>query len=141
MRIYMQEARTPMDPARCRQELTTRIEELPDLLRPAYERTPLVPGVVYLRRIRCGKATCHCADGPLHEYMSLGTWAGGKRDVRRIRPEEDIEEHRTTTERYRAVRAMRRSFLQWSRRVVKLLDEMEAARIKSPTRGTSSKGK
>lgn len=130
-----------MDPAHCRQELTTRIEELPDLLRPAYERTPLVPGVVYLRRIRCGKATCHCADGPLHEYMSLGTWAGGKREVRRIRPEEKIEEHRTTTERYRAIRTMRRSFLRWSRCVVKLLDELEAARTKLATSPKKSKGK
>lgn len=130
-----------MDPARCRQELTTRIEELPTLLQPAYERTPLLPGVVYIRRYHCGKPSCHCVDGSLHEYVSLSTWASGKRDVRRIRPEEDIEEHRTTTERYRAVRTMRRSFLKWSRRVVKLLDEMEAARIKSPTRRASSKGK
>ncbi len=131
----------PMDPARCRQELTTRIEELPALLESAYERTPLLPGVVYLRRIRCGKPTCHCVEGALHEYMSLGTWMEGKREVRRIRPDEDVEEYRTTTDRYRAVRTMRRSFLKWSRRVVKLLDEMEAARIKSPTREASSKGK
>jgi len=130
-----------MDAARSRQELTTRVEELPKLLEPAYERTPLLPGVVYVRRYHCGKPTCHCADGPLHEYLSLGTWASMKRDVRRIRPEEDVEELKTVTERYRAVRTMRRSFLRWSRRVVKLLDELEAARIKSPTRATSPKGK
>lgn len=130
-----------MDPARCRQELTTRIEELPTLLQSAYERTPLLPGVVYIRRYHCGKPTCHCAHGSLHEYVSLSTWAGVKKDVRRIRPEEDIEELRTTTERYRAVRAMRRSFLKWSRRVVKLLDEMEVARIKPPARATSTKAR
>ncbi len=129
-----------MDPARARQELTALVENLPRMLSSAYDRTSLVAGVVYLRRFRCGQPSCHCAKGSLHESWSLSTWRG-KRDSRRIRSKEDVEEQRTATERYRAVRAMRRSFLGWSRRVVKLLDQLEAARIKSPRRVPPSKGK
>ncbi len=121
-----------MDAARCRQELDSLLARLPALLAPVFETTPMMAGGIYQRRFRCGQPTCHCASGSLHEYPSLATWGGPKKDVRRIRPEEDIERLRALTERYRAVRSARTSFLAWSRRVVKLIDALESARTRVP---------
>jgi len=121
-----------MDAARCRQELDSLLARLPALLAPVFETTPMMAGWIYQRRFRCGQPTCHCASGSLHEYPSLATWGGPKKDVRRIRPEEDIERLRALTERYRAVRSARTSFLAWSRRVVKLIDALESARTRVP---------
>lgn len=121
-----------MDAARCRQELDSLLARLPALLAPVFETTPMMAGWIYQRRYRCGQPTCHCASGSLHEYLSLATWGGPKKDVRRIRPEEDIEKLRAFTERYRAARSARTSFLSWSRRVVKLIDALDAARTRVP---------
>lgn len=129
-----------MDSARARQELTARLDEVPGALSSAFERTSLVAGVVYLRRFRCGQSSCHCAQGSLHEALTLTTYRETKGN-RRIQPTEDLEALRAATERYRGVRKMRRSFLRWSRRVLQLLDQLEAARTKLATSPKKSKGK
>lgn len=108
------------------------LARLPALLAPMFETTPMMAGSIYQRRYRCGQPTCHCASGSLHEYLSLATWGGPKKDVRRIRPEEDIEKIRALTDRYRTARTARTSFLAWSRRVVRLIDALEAARTRVP---------
>jgi len=44
----------------------------------------LLPGSLSLSRTRCGKPTCHCAQGEGHEAWILTFMAGGKRRVERI---------------------------------------------------------
>ena len=49
---------------------------------------------------RCGKVTCHCAEGEGHPRWSLTFMSGGKKRVERI-PEEWVEEVRRRVEQGR----------------------------------------
>jgi len=44
----------------------------------------LLPGSLSLSRTRCGKPSCHCAEGEGHEAWTLTFMCGGKRRVERI---------------------------------------------------------
>ncbi len=44
----------------------------------------LLPGSLSMSRTRCGKPTCHCANGEGHEAWTLTFMSGGKRRVERI---------------------------------------------------------
>jgi len=44
----------------------------------------LLPGSLSCSRTRCGKPTCHCAQGEGHEAWTLTFMSGGKRRVERI---------------------------------------------------------
>lgn len=117
-----------MDPARTRQELRTLIGQLPDLLEPIFDPSPVLPGTVYKRRFRCGQPTCHCVEGSLHEYWSVSLWRGSAKTVRRILPAEDRRALQAATVRYRVARRARTALLRWTRRMLKLIDSLERAR-------------
>jgi len=53
----------------------------------------LLPGSLTLSSTRCGKPTCHCAEGEGHPAWTLTFMSHGKRRVERI-PREWIEEVR-----------------------------------------------
>jgi hypothetical protein len=57
----------------------------------------LLPGSLTLSSTRCGKPTCHCADGEGHPAATLTFMSHGKRRVERI-PREWIEEVRRRVE-------------------------------------------
>lgn len=57
----------------------------------------LLPGSLSVSRTRCGKPTCHCAQGEGHPVCSLTFMVGGKKRVERI-PKEWIEEVRKRVE-------------------------------------------
>ena len=44
----------------------------------------LLPGSLSSSRTRCGKPSCHCAQGEGHEAWTLTFMSGGKRRVERI---------------------------------------------------------
>jgi hypothetical protein len=44
----------------------------------------LLPGSLSRSRTRCGKPSCHCANGEGHEAWTLSFMSGGKRRVERI---------------------------------------------------------
>ena len=52
-----------------------------------------LPGSFALSHRRCGKPTCHCADGEGHPLWSLTFMVGGKKRVERI-PEEWVDQIR-----------------------------------------------
>ena len=54
------------------------------LLRQFQLPADLLPGSLSLSYTRCGKPTCHCADGERHAAWSLTFMAGGKKRVERI---------------------------------------------------------
>jgi len=65
----------------------------------------LVRGSVLVHRRRCGRATCHCADGvSLHEATVLSFSEAGRTRFLML-PEEMAGAVRAATERYRAERA------------------------------------
>ena len=53
----------------------------------------LLPGSLSCSRTRCGKPSCHCAQGEGHEAWTLTFMSGGKRRVERI-PKPWVEEVR-----------------------------------------------
>lgn len=57
----------------------------------------LLPGSLTLSSTRCGKPTCHCAEGEGHPAWTLTFMSHGKRRVERI-PREWIEEVRRGVE-------------------------------------------
>jgi hypothetical protein len=50
-----------------------------------------LPGSLSLTHLRCGKPTCHCAEGPGHAVWSLTFMVQGKKRVQHI-PKEWLEE-------------------------------------------------
>ena len=51
----------------------------------------LLPGSLSLSHLRCGKPTCHCADGPGHPVWSLTFMVQGKKHVQHI-PKDWVED-------------------------------------------------
>lgn len=56
-----------------------------------------LPGSLSQTHRRCGKPTCHCADGEGHPVWSLTFMAGGKKRVERV-PDEWVEQIRPLVE-------------------------------------------
>ena len=50
----------------------------------------LLPGSLSQSRLRCGKPTCHCADGPGHPVWSFTFMVQGKKHVQHI-PKDWVE--------------------------------------------------
>jgi hypothetical protein len=63
-----------------------------ELLRALKLPENALPGSLALTRTRCGKPTCHCAEGPGHEGWQLTYMVEGKKRVERIPAEwaEDV---------------------------------------------------
>jgi len=59
-----------------------------------------LPGSLSLTRRRCGKESCHCAQGDGHPIWSLTFMADGKKRVERI-PDEWVEQIRPLVEQGR----------------------------------------
>ena len=53
----------------------------------------LLPGSLSLSHLRCGKPTCHCADGAGHPVWSLTFMVRGKKQVQHI-PKDWVEDVR-----------------------------------------------
>ena len=64
-----------------------------DLLRRFHVPHDALPGSLSLTHLRCGKPTCHCAQGPGHEVWSLTFMVRGKKRVQHI-PKHCVEEVR-----------------------------------------------
>ena len=57
----------------------------------------LLPGSLSLSHLRCGKPTCHCADGPGHPVWSLTFMVQGKKHVQHI-PKDWVDDVRRRVE-------------------------------------------
>jgi hypothetical protein len=61
----------------------------------------LLPGSLSISRTRCGKPTCHCAEGEGHPAWSLTFMVNGKKRVERI-PKDWVDDVRRRVEAGRA---------------------------------------
>jgi len=68
-----------------------------ELVRRFHIPEDLLPGSLSASRTRCGKPTCHCAEGEGHLAWSLTFMVNGKKQVQRI-PQEWVEEVRRRVE-------------------------------------------
>ena len=65
---------------------------------------PLLRGALFTPRRRCGKATCHCAEGEPHESPALAYPAAGRTKTLTL-TEADVPEAAAALARYAAAKA------------------------------------
>jgi hypothetical protein len=63
----------------------------------------LLRGVLFTLRRKCGKPSCRCATGDMHESPALAYPAGGRTKTMTL-TEEDVPRVRAALERYQAAR-------------------------------------
>jgi hypothetical protein len=64
-----------------------------ELVRRFHLPNDLLPGSLSQPHRRCGKSTCHCANGPGHSVWSLNFMVHGKKHVQHL-PKEWVEDVR-----------------------------------------------
>ena len=120
-----------MDAAQLRLQLQKCDRELGDLLRVVKQRRPLVRGNVYALRRKCGKSTCRCQEGHLHESWVLSVPEKGRKRMR-IVPKGKRTQWQTMTERYRRFRRTRARLVKLCAEIIKLVDALERERTVPP---------
>jgi len=101
------------------------------LLRILKQRPPLIRGNVYPLRRRCGKSTCRCQEGHLHESWVLSVPEEGKKRMRAV-PKGKRLAWQQMTERYRRFRRARARLVKFFAEIIKLVDELERERTVPP---------
>jgi len=117
--------------SRLRQQLV-RMKDQPGQLVPVFlGDRPLLKGTVYPLRRRCGKPSCRCAQGKLHESLVLTASVGGRTRLQSL-SEDKIERARELTQRYQQVRTARAEFVKLYTQMVKIIDAIERLRRVKP---------
>ncbi len=117
--------------SRIRQSLSQLAAEIQTLLPALNDRRPMIKGTVYEQRRKCGKPTCHCANGEPHRSMMLSRSDQGQTKLIKI-PSGDLKDFQVLTERYQRFRSARARLGQIYKAMVKLIDQLEEARRKEP---------
>ena len=125
MGIQNQSAREKF--SRLRQSLVQLVNEMKRLVEPFFSDRPVIKGTVYELRRRCGKPGCKCAKGQLHARMVVSASEKGKTRLRVI-PRGFLVEVQQKVRRYQDLRRIRARLVAVHRKMLKVLDEMEAMR-------------
>lgn len=120
-----------MDKPQLRKQLQQSQREVADLLRLLKQRPPLIRGSVYALRRKCGKATCRCQEGHLHESWVLSVPEKGRKRMRAV-PKGKRLRWQQMTERYRRFRRARARLVKLFAEILKLVDELERERTVPP---------
>lgn len=117
--------------SRLRQALVRLRDELGQRLEVILAREPVVKGTVYALRRRCGKATCHCADGAPHESWVLSWSEGGRTRLRAVAPGR-LADLRQRTRAYQRLRRVRARLGTLHREMLRVIDQIERLRRETP---------
>jgi len=117
--------------SRVRQSLSELAQEVVRLMPIFMDRLPMIKGSVYKQSRKCGKPNCRCRTGKLHASMILSRSEGGKTRLLSI-PEGRLKELQILTRRYRRFRSARAHLRQTHRKMLLLIDTLEAARRQAP---------
>ena len=111
-----------------RRDLAAKLSDLEGLLEPAFEKEPVLPGVVTVSRHRCGNVGCACTrEGKLHEAVRiLIKFKDGY--ATRCLSKEEIDSFRPRTEAYQRLRKARGNLGKWHKEVIELIDRIERER-------------
>ena len=120
-----------MDKSQIRKQLQGSQREVADLLRLLKQRPSLIRGSVYPLRRKCGKATCRCQEGHLHESWVLSVPEEGKKRMRVV-PKGKRLAWQQMSERYRRFRRARARLVKLFAEIIKLVDELERERTVPP---------
>ena len=105
-----------------RKQLWQSYAALGRLLRKLQWEQPLTPGSLYLLRRKCGKPTCRCAQGHLHEAWVLTRSEQGQTKLYPV-PADQRGRLRQLTAAYRRYQ---RGRAQWVKSTDKLLTQIDA---------------
>jgi hypothetical protein len=107
--------------------LRKKLDELEEIIEPAFQRSPLFPGYFQIYERPCGNPGCHCSKGHLHRSTRVLIPFRDGQSALSLKPEE-VENWRERTGAYKELRDSRRSFRKWQSEVLKILDDLERAR-------------
>lgn len=113
--------------SRLRQSLTRLADEVSQLIKPFFSDKAVIKGSVYELKRKCGKPGCRCAQGHLHSCMVLSASEKGKTKLRVI-PRGRLVDVQTKVERYQRLRRARVRLIEVHRKMLGVVDEMEAMR-------------
>jgi hypothetical protein len=128
--------------SRLRQTLLHLASEIMGLIEPFFSDRPVIKGTVYELKRRCGKPGCKCARGELHARMVVSASEGGKTRLQVI-PHGFLVEVQAKVRRYQELRRVRARLGEIHRKMLKVMDQMEAMRreeLPSSDQKRSSKG-
>ncbi|RPJ11638.1 MAG: hypothetical protein EHM36_01085 [Deltaproteobacteria bacterium] len=128
--------------SRLRQTLLHLGDEIKRLIEPFFSDRPVIKGTVYELKRRCGKPGCRCAQGELHGRMVVSASEGGKTRLQVI-PKGFLVEVQAKVRRYQEHRRARARLGELYRKMLRVIDEMEAMRreeLPSLNKKRSSKG-
>jgi hypothetical protein len=111
-----------------RSQLLQAQQLLPSLLEACFAREPLLPGSLYTLRRKCGKPSCRCSRGELHESTVLSYRGQGKPRNRATTPEH-LPALRALTDQYRRCRQARAQLVRWQGQLLAIVDALQAARV------------
>jgi hypothetical protein len=110
-----------------RQTLLRLASEIKGLVEPLFSDRPVIKGTVYELKRRCGKPGCKCARGELHTRMVVSSSEGGKTRLQVI-PHGFLVEVQAKVRRYQELRRVRARLGEIYRKMLKVMDQMEAIR-------------
>lgn len=113
--------------SRLRQTLLHLASEIKGLADPFFSDQPVIKGTVYELKRKCGKPGCKCARGELHSRMVVSASERGKTRLQVI-PQGFLSEVQTKIRRYQELRRVRARLGEVYRKMLKVMDEMEAMR-------------
>jgi len=110
-----------------RHSLRRLSDELRQLIYPSFSDSPLIKGSVYELKRKCGKPGCKCAHGELHRRMVVSASEKGK-TILRVIPNGFLVEVQAKVRRYQQLRRARAQLVEVHRKMIQVIDEMEAMR-------------
>jgi Family of unknown function (DUF6788) len=110
-----------------RQALHRLAGEIRGLIEPFFSDKPVIKGTVYELKRRCGKPGCKCAQGELHRRMVVSASEEGRTHLQVI-PRGFLVEVEDKVRRYQELRRVRARLGEIHRKMLEVMDEMEAMR-------------
>ena len=110
-----------------RQSLKRLPDEIRRLINPCFSDESVIKGSVYELKRKCGKPGCKCVRGELHSRMVVSTSEHGKTRLRVI-PHGFLVEVQDKVRRYQELRRVRVRLIEVHKKMLQLMDEMEAMR-------------
>ena len=118
-----------MDISQRRKRIAQLYQKMGECLKVLLSRPPMVRGIVYELKRKCGKPICRCNRGELHRSQCLSYYAGkGVRKLVTMKGGE-VGRYRKLTENYQRFYRARARFLHLSRQIIEELREMERTRM------------
>jgi hypothetical protein len=113
--------------SRLRQTLLQLTREIEGLIKPCFSDRPVIKGTVYELKRKCGKPGCKCARGELHRRMVVSASERGKTRLQVI-PQGLLSAVPVKVGRYQELRRVRARLGELYRKMLTVMDEMEAMR-------------